>query len=40
MKVIKYKKDQDFTYALGGTLVIEALKNASVLEIYFHPNLI
>ena len=34
MKVQKYKKDLQFTYALGASLVIEALKNNSVLEVY------
>ena len=38
MKVQKYKKDLQFTYALGATLVLEAFKSDDVLEVYFREN--
>lgn len=38
MKVQKYKKDLQFTYALGGTITIEALKNNAVLEVYIKSS--
>ena len=38
MKIHKYKKDLQFTYALGATLVLEAFKQKDVLEVYFRES--
>lgn len=40
IKIVRYKKDLSYSYALGATLAFEILKNKSeyVEKIYLHPN--
>ncbi len=38
MKIQKYKKNEAFSYVLGAALVIDALDNSNIIEIYIHPN--
>ena len=38
MKIKKYKKDDEYTYILGAALVIDALNNSNIEEIYMRPN--
>jgi len=40
MKINKYKKNADYSYILGASLVIDALNNSIIEKIYIRPNLI